>query len=220
LARLGLEGDQLDGILLTHEHGDHCAGVWRVARAWELPVWLTPGTYQQCGDDAGDSADVNLIDSFEPFAVGNLHVSPYPVPHDAREPCQFVFSDGDLRVGLLTDAGSITAHIRQVLSGCDALMLECNYDLDMLRKGPYPEALKARVGGPFGHLDNSDAAALLSELDTSMLQRVLAMHLSETNNTPETVRRVLHSALGEDGPLDVAGQDSGSDWCDVRRWSG
>jgi len=99
-------------------------------------------------------------------------------------------------------------------------MLECNYDLDMLRSGPYPEALKSRVGGPFGHLDNADAAALLSELDTSMLQHVLAMHLSETNNTPEAVLGVLRGVLGDDGPLAVAGQDSGSEWHDVRRWSG
>jgi phosphoribosyl 1,2-cyclic phosphodiesterase len=220
LARLGLDGEQLDGIVLTHEHGDHCGGVWTAARAWTLPVWLTPGTYQQCRNGSGEVSGVQLINSHEPFAVGDLQITPYPVPHDAREPCQFVFSDGDVRVGLLTDAGSVTAHIRAVLSGCDALMLECNYDRDMLRNGPYSAALKSRVGGPYGHLDNADAAALLSELDTSRLQHILAMHLSETNNTPEAVRGVLREALGGHGPIGVAGQESGSDWHEVRRWSG
>ena len=104
----------------------------------------------------------HFIDPHAVFAVGDLQVQPYLVPHDAAEPVQFVFSDGARRLGVLTDAGCSTSHIEECLSGADALVLECNHDLDMLMNGPYPPGLKQRVAGRFGHLDNAAAAGLLA----------------------------------------------------------
>src|SRR5699024_8432596 len=157
-----------------------------------------------------------LISAHKPFAVGDLEVIPYPVPHDAREPCQFVFGNGDRRVGVLSDAGTITPLIRQQLGGCDALLLECNHDREMLAGGPYRESLKRRGGGNLGHLSNTQAAALLAGVDTGSLQHVVVAHLSEKNNTPERACGALAGALGcNAGWIAVATQVQGLDWREV-----
>src|SRR5919199_241367 len=164
LGRLGLEPRDLTAILVTHEHDDHGGGVARLARRYELPVYLTYGTFVALGRGSSMIPSVNLIDSHSPFLIGDLEIHPYPVPHDAREPCQFVFSDGERRLGLLTDTGDSTPHIERMLSGLDALVLECNHDIDLLMNGPYPPTLKARISSRYGHLDNGTAAQLLTDI--------------------------------------------------------
>jgi phosphoribosyl 1,2-cyclic phosphodiesterase len=117
------------------------------------------------------------------------------VPHDAREPVQFVCSDGRWRLGVLTDLGVSTAHVETSLSGCDALVLECNHDVEMLANGDYPYPLKQRIAGKQGHLDNDTAAALLARLDNSRLKHLFAAHLSQHNNRPDLARAALAGAL-------------------------
>jgi phosphoribosyl 1,2-cyclic phosphodiesterase len=153
------------------------------------------------------------FNSHEPFAINDLEIQPFPVPHDAREPSQLVFNDGRHRLGLLTDTGHITRHIEAMLDGCDALMLECNYDPDMLEVGPYPDVLKRRVGGEQGHLSNTQAAGLLAGLDHSHLQHIVAAHVSEQNNTSGHARRALAAVLDctEDW-IGVCDQDQGLSW--------
>src|SRR6185503_14212544 len=147
------------------------------------------------------------------FAVGDLLVRPFTVPHDAREPVQYVLSDGANRLGVLTDTGCSTVHIESNLSGCDALVLECNYDSDMLASGPYPPALKARIASRLGHLDNRTSGEILAALDCSRLKHVIAAHLSQTNNTTELARSALAGALHcEPRWISVATQDEGFDW--------
>lgn len=211
LERLAIDPTTLSGMLVTHEHGDHIGGVARFARKHKLPVWLTPGTYAGWKDPGGRR--INNISPHEPFAIGDLQVQPFPVPHDAREPCHFVFSDGQFRVGSLSDAGSVTPHMLKVLSGCDSLLLEFNYDVQMLADGPYPPALRARVGGPLGHLSNAQAADLLRGIDRSKLKHLVLTHLSEKNNTPAHARRACVEALGMDPDwLVAAHQDDGLSW--------
>ncbi|HZW26187.1 MAG TPA: MBL fold metallo-hydrolase [Gallionella sp.] len=213
LARLGIFPEQLDGILVTHEHGDHSGGVARLARKFGLPVWLTHGTLRVLSDKLSGVARICEIDPHQPFAIGDIEITPYPVPHDAAEPVQFVFGDGARRLGVLTDAGSSTAHIEAVLGGCDALVLECNHDSDMLMNGDYPWSLKQRVGGRFGHLNNRDAAAILSRLDRSRLQHLVAAHLSRSNNTAALAVAELSRVLGcEAGWVTVATQQEGFGW--------
>ena len=214
LQRLGLAASDLQAILVTHEHADHISGVAKCARKFGLPVWLTAGTHS-ARDDL-DGVDVQLISPHVAFSIGALRVQPYPVPHDAREPCQFQFSAGGRRLGILSDAGSVTQHMRQVLLACDALMLECNHDLQMLEAGPYPQSLKLRVAGHLGHLSNCQAAALLSEMDVARLQHVVLTHLSEKNNTPALARTACaqQSGLAEDW-FAVADQDQGFTWREV-----
>ena len=216
LARAGLMPDDIDAILVTHEHSDHIGGVARFARKHQRPVWLTHGTAKVFNQGALPNALINFVDPHEAFLVGDIQVTPYFVPHDAFEPVQYVFSDGSARLGVLTDTGSITAHIEKTLSGCDALVLECNHDLDMLMNGPYPPSLKKRVAGKFGHLDNLTAASLLAAIDCSRLKHILAAHLSQRNNLPALATAALAGALGcESGWIGIAGQANGFDWREI-----
>lgn len=214
LERLGIAGDDISAVLVTHEHNDHAGGVGPLARRFGATVWMTPGTFAACRDT--DLPRIELFNSHEPFAVGDLEVWPYPVPHDAREPTQFVFSDGALRLGLLTDAGRPTQHIEQQLGELDALVLECNHDEQMLAEGPYPPRLKARVGGDLGHLSNDQAGALLARLAQGGLQHVVGAHLSEKNNRPELARLALGEALGcSDDWISLADQERGFGWREI-----
>ena len=210
LTRHDRNHEMLSAILITHEHGDHCRGVVSCARRFGVPVWMTAGTYSALKEKFDADADIRLINPHERFAIDDIEIQPFPVPHDAREPCQFTFSDGNTRFGFLTDIGSITAHVVSMLSDCDALVLECNHDARMLRDGPYPPSLKARIGGEHGHLENGVAADLLSQVMSPRLRYVAAAHLSETNNTPALARAALSRAMGcEPSFIDVAEQDEG-----------
>jgi phosphoribosyl 1,2-cyclic phosphodiesterase len=211
LARLSLQPQDLDAILVTHEHSDHIAGVARLSRRYRLPVWMTAGT--EAAHKGGELADYRCINSHRPWRIGDLEVQPFPVPHDAREPCQFVFSDGRWRLGLLTDTGSVTAHMLQALDHLDALILECNHDPGMLAGGPYPPALKQRVGGPYGHLSNQQAADILDKINRDRLQHLVAAHISEKNNDPGLALQCLARVVGESrfGVL-AADQPGGMPW--------
>ncbi|MEK6806967.1 MAG: MBL fold metallo-hydrolase [Pseudomonadota bacterium] len=211
LARLGVKGDDLDAILVTHEHGDHINGVAKLARRHHVPVWMTPGTFAAWKDSVVPR--IHNLSPHDAFSIGDLEVQPFPVPHDAREPCHYVFSDGTHRVATVSDAGHVTPHMRETLSGCDALMLEFNHDETMLREGPYHRQLKERVGSDLGHLSNVQAAGLLAAVDCSRLQHLLLTHLSEVNNTPQLARAAACEALDRDEPWMVcAHQTEGFSW--------
>ena len=216
LARLGLVPEDIGAIVVTHEHEDHIGGVARLARRHGIPVWLTPGTLSGFEALFAGVADVRMIHNYEVFAVGDVQIEPFPVPHDAREPAQFVFGDGASRLGVLTDVGCSTKHIESTLSGCDALVLECNHDAEMLRTSSYPQRLRERIAGRFGHLDNSAAAKLLRSLDNSRLKHLVAAHLSQENNHPDLARAAL-SAVMNCAPewIGIADQDDGLAWREI-----
>jgi phosphoribosyl 1,2-cyclic phosphodiesterase len=215
LARAGLQPSDVHAILVTHEHGDHGGGVFDFAAAHGVAVYLTYGTRAALEAEGKvlEGVKIVLVSGKEPVAVGAMEARPYTVPHDAREPVQYILSDGSARLGVLTDIGCSTPHVEQMLSGLDALVLECNYDLDMLWAGPYPKWLKSRIAGPFGHLDNRQSEGLLSRLDRSKLKHVLGAHLSQHNNKPELARAALARALGcSDEWVGIASQDDGFEW--------
>ena len=213
LGRLGIPPEQLSGIVVTHEHGDHIGGVARLSRKFNLPVWLTHGTLNSQPKAFADIARIHEIAPQHIFSIGDLEITPYPVPHDAAEPVQFVFSDGASRLGVLTDTGCGTPHIEEMLSGCHALVLECNHDSGMLMNGDYPYSLKQRVGGRYGHLNNQEAAAILSRLDVSRLQHLVAAHLSRKNNTEKLAVDALCAVLDcEESWVGVASQENGFSW--------
>jgi phosphoribosyl 1,2-cyclic phosphodiesterase len=218
LERLGLAPADIHGIVLTHEHDDHAGQAYAFAAQHGIAVHLTHGTRraQEAAGKAAAGVALNEIRAGEPFAVGAIRVEPFTVPHDAREPVQFVLGDGARRLGVLTDLGAPTAHVEATLGGCDALVLETNHDLQMLWGGDYPKWLKERIAGPFGHLDNASSGRLLAALERSRLKHVIAAHLSQQNNTAGLARAALAGALGcSDDWIGVATQDDGFGWREI-----
>lgn len=215
LQRAGLAVDDLDAVFVTHEHSDHVGGVAALARRFALPVYCTAGTAGAARLDV-TAIDWHCICAGEIIAIGALSVLAYDVPHDASEPVQFTFSDGERRAAILTDTGCDTDVIARVLSGLNALVLECNHDEAMLRNGPYPAFLKARILGAQGHLSNRQAAGLLQRVDCSKLGWIAAAHLSQTNNHPALARAALADALHcASTDIEVADQFDGLAWRDV-----
>ncbi len=211
LARLQITPADLAGIIVTHEHQDHVGGVFKFARRHRLPVWLTFGTYQATRDRC-DEVDIHFCRDGRTFLIGDLELSPYTVPHDAREPVQYVASNGTLKLGVLTDAGHATSHLITALDACDALMLECNHDRQMLHDSTYPASLKQRIGGNYGHLSNQTAGEILNELDKSRLKRIVGAHLSLKNNTPELARLALTDVVADSIEVMIACQEEGFGW--------
>lgn len=215
LARLGLEPTQVSGILITHEHGDHACGAFEFAAAHRVTVYLTHGTLAALRAEGKvlDGVPLCIINGRQSFFIDGLQLNPFTVPHDAREPVQYVLSDGASKLGVLTDVGISTPHVVSMLSGLHALVLECNYDYDMLWNGGYPRWLKERIAGPFGHLDNLESERLLSAIDRSRLKHVIGAHLSQSNNRPELARAALARALGcEESWVSLATQADGFGW--------
>ena len=215
LDRAGVSPETLDALLITHEHDDHVGGVRAFVRRYPVPVYATWGTLRGAGPALELAVPCCEITPSVPFAVGGLEVLPVPVPHDAREPVQFVLGDGARRLGVITDLGSITPHVVQAFSGLDALVLEANHDTRMLQQGAYPQFLKERVGGRFGHLSNDASARLLAAVAHPRLQHVVAAHLSLKNNTETLAREALATVLGCTPDWVAIARDTGLDWRDV-----
>ncbi|MBO9514807.1 MAG: MBL fold metallo-hydrolase [Variovorax sp.] len=215
LARAGLAASDIDAVFITHEHGDHIGCAHALSRRERIPVWMSEGTWLETGGRdfegqlrlARDGADIE---------IGEMLIQPFTVPHDAREPLQLRCTDGARHLGILTDLGHATPHVLGRLLHLDALMLEFNHDSDLLAGSRYPPFLKQRVGGNYGHLSNAAAAAIARSALHSGLRHVLGAHLSEQNNKPEIVRRVMAEALGaRDDEMLTATASDGSPWLDL-----
>jgi phosphoribosyl 1,2-cyclic phosphodiesterase len=216
LARAGVGPEDLHAVFVTHEHGDHIGCALTLARRHGVPVWMSRGTWRALGKPALPGLLYFARDGAE-IAIGDLLLAPYTVPHDAAEPLQPCFSDGAMRLGVLTDAGSITPHLVEQLQGCHALLLECNHDRQMLAVSRYPASLKARIGGRYGHLANDTSAQILAMCMHDGLRHVVAAHLSRENNRPDLALAALAAACGAAAAdLQAAGPSWGFDWIELR----
>ena len=214
LQRLQVDPQEISAILVTHEHSDHISGVGVFARSLGVPVYLTHGT-QRTGR-LGPCDRVVAFNAGESFEIGSISVCSVVVPHDAREPCQYLFSDGRSRIGVLTDLGSVTPHVTQMYRGCHGLLLEFNHDSDLLAAGPYPPSLKSRVGGDWGHLSNMQACDLLQQIATDSLSRLVIAHISEQNNARDAVLGALAARVPAWRSRPVwAEQEKGFPWLEV-----
>mgnify|MGYP001827888567 CR=1 FL=1 len=214
LDRLGLEPGQLQAILVTHEHSDHCSGVARLSAKYQIPVYLTHGTASSGRCDGAH--ELRCFNCDEEFALGDIVVRTVAVPHDAAEPCQYLLSANERQLGILTDLGCITPHVVASYRACHSLLLEFNHDLDMLMAGDYPPRLKQRVGGDWGHLNNEQAADLLRQLDcSSSLSNLVVAHISENNNSRECAERALGAVLASTESVVWAEQADGFPWLSV-----
>ena len=205
---------QLSAIVVTHEHGDHIKGVLPLARKYQLPVYMTAGTAKAAGakSTAAELPEIHIISDGNCFQLGALQVQPVAVPHDAREPVQFLFRSTNHCLGILTDIGTITPYVVQSYQYCDGLLLESNHDLQMLASGPYSQSLKRRVSSNWGHLNNLQSADLLSQVERSKLQHLVLGHISLQNNSIERVQQSVEPLLDEVAAVHYACQQQGFDW--------
>ena len=205
---LGEDPAALSAVVITHEHSDHVNGLATLAKKLSVPVFMTGATHQAWAravrDAKGEAPRMVRLERFEAgrsFQVGDIAITPFTIPHDAADPVGFSFRAEGVKVGYATDLGYVPASVNDHLRGSDVLVMESNHDLEMLRVGPYPWAVKQRVMSRVGHLSNNSLADFLtSDYDGSATFVVLA-HLSEQNNHPEIARREAEKALASRGGL-------------------
>ena len=215
LEKAGVLIQDLDAIFITHEHGDHIGCVQALSDKHRIPVWMSAGTSAAMNFD-NTSGSLNLARDGHEIGLGNLRLTPFTVPHDARAPLQITCTDGQAKLGILTDLGHATDHVVNHLKGCNSLLLECNHDSDMLAASSYPGFLKLRVGGNHGHLSNSQAADVARTVQHSDLRHVVAAHLSQQNNLPTLAGQMLAKALSRQlNDIVIATPDEGCAWLDV-----
>jgi phosphoribosyl 1,2-cyclic phosphodiesterase len=212
LAAIGERAEDLDAVIITHEHADHVSGLATLAKKTRATVFLTPPTRGALGwNDAGANetgwndalARVEPFGAGRPITVGDLEIDTFTVPHDAIDPIGCCVRWRGVKVGLATDLGYLPDSVKYHIRGCDLLILESNYDTEMLRVSPYPFFVRQRVGGRNGHLSNHEVAGFLSaEFDRRARTLVLA-HLSEHNNHPEVARLFAQEALERVGARDT-----------------
>jgi len=220
LQTAGVDPGSLDGVLVSHEHGDHARGAAAFSRKWGVPLLGTRGTFAAAAFDPATLPELQPIEPGETRTIREMSVRAIAVPHDAARPVAFVIRAGELSLGHATDLGHLSRAFVEAFGGCDAILVESNYDPALLRDGPYPWSLKERILGPFGHLSNGDVARLLEKGLGEACQRVVLAHLSRKNNHPELALFASEEALARGGrrgvQLTLAGVH-GTDWITVRR---
>lgn len=213
LAEHGKDIRDVDALVISHDHRDHtsCMGIYH--RKFGLPVYVTRPTFDTVSRKMklGKVEDVRHFSAGDTLRFGHVEVETMSTPHDAADGVVFVVDDAEYRFGLLTDLGHVFDQLQQVISTLDAVLVESNYDPDMLEYGPYPDFLKDRIRGPHGHLSNHEAAELLKGAELSRLKWACLAHLSDENNDPELALRTHESILGKGFPLKCAGRQSSSE---------
>ena len=200
--------DHLQAVFVTHEHGDHVNGVGVLSRKLGVPTYITYPTFQALHTRIGKIEPVNHFDSGDTVQVGPFTLTSFRISHDAMDPVSFVVEAQGCRLGLATDLGKATHLVRERLEGCHALILESNYCPVMIRESSYPPAIIQRIRSNMGHLSNADMNSLLSELIHDDLQWVVAVHVSQENNSEDLVRRMAQQVLKEHpAQLIIADQD-------------
>ncbi|HEV8385851.1 MAG TPA: MBL fold metallo-hydrolase [Candidatus Acidoferrales bacterium] len=202
LALMGAAPASLDGILISHEHTDHCAGLMQLSGKWRAPIYSTQPTLDEVERILANGKTprmdrVEHIRAGQRFRIGDIDVVAFAIPHDAVDPLGFTFSSGGLKVAIVTDLGYLPELVKQHLRGADLLVLESNHDVEMLKVGPYPWHIKQRVMSRTGHLSNHSVSEYLADDETFDAQprHLVLAHLSETNNNPDVARICAEEAL-------------------------
>lgn len=218
LQSAGVDPASIDAAFLSHEHNDHARGAGSFSRKWGVRLCGTRGTYAAAGLGAEEIAGYDVLEPGVSRRVGGLTVLGLTVPHDAASPMAFVVSCGGASLGHATDLGHVGRGLVEGFRACGAVLIESNYDPDMLREGPYPWSLKERILSPHGHLSNGDVARFLVQCLGESCRRVVLAHLSQKNNHPEVARMSAEGALRRRGrtevSLEITGPE-GTGWFDV-----
>jgi len=223
LRTLGVEPEEVSAVLITHEHSDHVSGLSVLCRQLGADLYATEPTARQvCRKMAGLEERFQVFEPGERFAVGDLVVGSFPVSHDCACPVGYTIGDGKRRMALCTDTGVVTREAAECVRGAGLLVGEFNYNLDMLRAGPYPARLKERILGNRGHLSNEAGSELAAWAVRQGAGRVVLGHLSKENNAPELALKAARAAMdaigakvGGDVELTVAPRDRGTGWLEV-----
>lgn len=219
LLHVGIDPKSLDGILLTHEHGDHVRGLKVFLKQNPVPVYTTPATARVVREAGIDGGTWKFFEAGQVFALGGISVETFAIQHDAVDPVGFVIADESRRLGFLSDAGFVTRGMMDRLRGLVGLFVEANYDEGLLEADTKrPWSIKQRISSRHGHLSNSQVTDLIREISHPALGRVVLGHLSSDCNTPDIILSLLRNCLGELGHghvgLHCAGQHEPSDWFD------
>ena len=220
LSSAGVDPASLAAVLVSHEHGDHARGAAAFSGKWGMRLWGSRGTYTAAAFGAEEIAGYDAIEAGETRSAGRLKVKAVAVPHDAAAALAFVVSFDDLSLGHATDFGHVGRSLVDAFRPCDAVLVESNYDPEMLRDGPYPWSLKERILGPLGHLSNGDVARYLASGLGAACRHVVLAHLSLKNNHPELARMAAEEALHRRGRTEVRltlAPAEGTDWIEVSR---
>ena len=214
---LGLEPAQLDGILLTHEHGDHVRGLRVFLKQFAVPVYSTPATARVVKESGISGGTWKLFEAGNPFAIGDVVIDSFAIQHDAVDPVGFVIGHETRKLGLLSDAGFVTRSMTDRLKQLNALFVEANYDEALLEADTKrPWSIKQRICSRHGHLSNTQVAELVREIAHPALARIVLGHLSSDCNSPEVILSHLRTCLDELGhhltELHCARQEEPSDW--------
>lgn len=216
LADEGLELGDLSGVLVTHEHSDHVAGLSMLSKYSDLPMYMSGGTARailrqiSCRKES-----LRMIEAGVPLSLGELRITCFETSHDAAEPFGFRVDGENGTLAIVTDLGYVSRSVREAIEGCTAAVVEANYDLDMLRYGPYPLNLKRRIQGNYGHLDNRDAAELCACLAEKGAKQLLLAHLSKENNLPGLARETVSRRLCGEIRIQVAPRSERSEELEI-----
>jgi phosphoribosyl 1,2-cyclic phosphodiesterase len=204
LAAIEARVDQLDGILITHEHSDHCGGLPQMLGLWKAPLYVTGPTMEAMNQTLPDTlakrlCGIETIEAGQRFVIGDIDVHAFAIPHDAADPVAFTFRTNGCKLAIVTDLGYLPDLVKVHLRDADCLVLESNHDLDMLKVGPYPWVVKQRVLSRTGHLSNHAVGEFLSDVDgfDARARYLVLAHISQENNNPEVVRISAEEALGQ-----------------------
>ena len=223
LSNINIDVDDIDAILVTHEHSDHIKGLGTLSKKHNIPVYANTGTWNSMTEQKNkiSSENIKIFNTNENFKIGDFIVSPFSIPHDATDPCGFNICNGNSKISIATDLGHITDDIIYHLEQSSFILLESNYDSEILKCSSYPYSLKRRISGPTGHLSNDMAGKIISHLVSCGLKSAMLGHLSKENNFPELAYKTVVEQLLENNyqldsiRLSIAKRDTQSPLIDV-----
>lgn len=196
----GLSFSRISAVLITHDHADHIKSVGKLAAEFDIPIYSTEAVHEgvarnYCVSPHLKPEQKRFLEKDKPLDIGDLHITPFAVPHDSNDCVGYCVEAGGVRFCLITDIGHVTERVKEEVNKANYLVLESNHDTEMLMAGPYPAHLKGRISGPDGHLSNREAAELLANSSSPALHHAWLCHLSEENNHPELARKTVDAVL-------------------------
>lgn len=198
---IDIEPNEIDAILISHEHNDHITGAGVMSRRFDIPIYATKKTYDAMNIGKIKEENIQIINSGTPFSIGDFFVNPFSLSHDAADPVGFSITDEKYKYSVVTDTGIVSNTVFDAIEKSDYILLEANHDTDMLMYGDYPFSLKKRISGDSGHMSNDYCAAVAMRLLEKGTKNIMLSHLSNNNNTPELAYKTVENEFLKHGAV-------------------